>query len=73
MHYEGISSGKLSCCKDKEVRKFLFATRIMEDAKEPTDKSHCQTHLLNGQSPLQTFLLPSTQFFETIIPLITKQ
>jgi len=48
MHKEGISSGKLSCCKDKEVRKLLFATRTMEDAMEPTDKSSAKTHLLNG-------------------------
>lgn len=73
MHKEGISSGKLSCCKDKEVRKLLFATRTMEDAMEPTDKSQCQDTFIKWPSPLQTFLLPSTQFFETIIPFTTKQ
>lgn len=73
MHQEGISNGKLSCCKDKEVRKLLLATRIMEDVMEPTDKAQCQDTFIKWPSSLQAFLVPSTQSFETIIPFITKQ
>ena len=62
MHWQGICSRKISCCKDKEVRKLLFATRIMEDVMEPTDKSQCQDTFIKWPSPLQTFLLPSTVF-----------